>query len=346
MGRSICWFTFGSQLWKVRCDRSSGAVYVPVHARVAYGDTRCSSSAASAVTGLKTEPGGYVACSARFSDGIVLLRGRLRGQPLAVQRLQRDAAGVDGRLVRRRRRHREDGAVVRVHRDDRAAARRPLAVRLREMDAVRERPLRRLLELQVERQPQRMARLRDGRLLQLAARPSERVDVHPRRAGDAAEIRVVGGLDAGLADHVAGLVALLRQRLQLLRGDLADVAEHLRRQRPVRVVADVRRRRLDAGELRRVLGEVVHHRVLRRLPQDDRRHRIALMHLDRGGDLVQRNVRHTRERAELVVAVDVVLRQVGRPELDGGGGGVRDEHVPVPVEDDAARSLDRDGAGS
>ena len=179
----------------------------------------------------------------------------------------------------------------------------------------------------------------------LRGRP-ERVDVHPRRAGDAAEIRVVGGLDAGLADQVARVVALLRQRLQLLRGDLTDVAEHLRRERPVRVVADVRRRRLDAGELRRVLGEVVHHRILRRLPQEDRRDGIALMRLDRGGDLVQRNVRHARQRAELVVAVDVVLRQVGRPELDGGGGGVRDEHVPVPVEDDAARSLDRHGPGA
>ena len=66
---SICWFTFGSQLWKVRCDLSSGAVYVPVHGSVAYGDTMCSCIAASAVTGLKTDPGGYVAWSARFSDG-------------------------------------------------------------------------------------------------------------------------------------------------------------------------------------------------------------------------------------------------------------------------------------
>src|SRR5438105_5868835 len=37
--------------------------------RYAYGDTRCSCIAASAVTGLNTEPGGYVAWSARFSEG-------------------------------------------------------------------------------------------------------------------------------------------------------------------------------------------------------------------------------------------------------------------------------------
>src|SRR5205814_6617622 len=63
------WSTFGSQLWNVRCERSSGELYVGVHGRYAYGDTRCSCIAASAVTGLNTEPGGYVACTARSSEG-------------------------------------------------------------------------------------------------------------------------------------------------------------------------------------------------------------------------------------------------------------------------------------
>ena len=66
---SICWLTFGSQLWNTWCDLSFGDWYVPVHGRYAYGETRCSCIAASAVTGLNTEPGGYVACIARFSDG-------------------------------------------------------------------------------------------------------------------------------------------------------------------------------------------------------------------------------------------------------------------------------------
>jgi len=56
----------------------------------------------------------------------------------------------------------------------------------------------------------------------------------------------------------------------------------------------------------------------------------------------RRDERDARERAELVVAVDVVLRQVGRPQLDRGRRRVRDEHVAVAVEDDAARRLDRD----
>src|SRR5665213_716641 len=43
--------------------------YDPVQGRYAYGDTRCSCIAASAVTGLNTEPGGYRPISARSSDG-------------------------------------------------------------------------------------------------------------------------------------------------------------------------------------------------------------------------------------------------------------------------------------
>ena len=57
---SIAWSTNGSQLWKT-CFfglRSFGEVYEPVHGRYAYGETRCSCIAASAVTGLNVEPGG------------------------------------------------------------------------------------------------------------------------------------------------------------------------------------------------------------------------------------------------------------------------------------------------
>ena len=70
---------------------------------------------------------------------------------------------------------------LRVDRDDRAAARRPLAVRLRELDAVLQRLLRRLLELQVERQPHRVAGRGGNRRHERAARPAERVDVAARR---------------------------------------------------------------------------------------------------------------------------------------------------------------------
>ena len=90
-------------------------------------------------------------------------------------------------------------------------------------------------------------------------RPAERVDAQLRRAGDAAQVAVVGRLDAALADLVAGLVALaLRASSSCCWRDLADVAEQLRRERVVRVVAEVRRARVvDARELVRVLVEVV-----------------------------------------------------------------------------------------
>ena len=51
-------FTYGSQLWNSGAHRFAGYVYDRVHGSVEYGTTRCSWSAASAVTGLNVEPGG------------------------------------------------------------------------------------------------------------------------------------------------------------------------------------------------------------------------------------------------------------------------------------------------
>ena len=48
---------------------SSGAVYVPVQGAVDEGEIRVSRIAASAVTGLNVEPGGYGPSIARLSDG-------------------------------------------------------------------------------------------------------------------------------------------------------------------------------------------------------------------------------------------------------------------------------------
>ena len=89
---------------------------------------------------------------------------------------------------------------------------------MREIDAVRERVLGGALEAHVERQAQRVAGRRllaelDRRLL-----PPERVHTDLREPGPAAQVRVVGGLDAGLPDPVAGAVAtVLAKLLQLLR---------------------------------------------------------------------------------------------------------------------------------
>ena len=65
-----------------------------------------------------------------------------------------------------------------------------------------------------------------------------------------AQQRVVGVLDPGLADLVAGLEVLVARVLELLLVDLADVAEHVRGQRPLRIVADVDALDRDAGEPR------------------------------------------------------------------------------------------------
>ena len=57
-------------MWNVRCERSSGALYVGVHGRYEYGESMCSCIAAIAVTGLNVDPGGYSPEMARFSDGM------------------------------------------------------------------------------------------------------------------------------------------------------------------------------------------------------------------------------------------------------------------------------------
>ena len=70
----------------------------------------------------------------------------------------------------------------------------------------------------------------------LALRATERVDLDLGGAGPAAQEAVVLVLDARLADLVARLQARVAGLLELLRGDLADAAEELRRRgrRPCR----------------------------------------------------------------------------------------------------------------
>ena len=178
-------------------------------------------------------------CEHAVDARIVLLRRSLVRQPRGRQRLRRHVAGEDGRLVRRRRRHREDGAVPRIERDDRAAARSPLALCLRGPNPVVERALGRLLQVEVDRQPQRVTGSRGVSDGQVAHRMAARVDAHARLPVVAAQVAVVLRLDADLADHVPRLVAL--HVLQLLRGNLAHVPENLRGERLVWVMADVRR---------------------------------------------------------------------------------------------------------
>ena len=144
-------------------------------------------------------------------------------------------ADEDARLEGRVRGERQDLAVAGVERDDGPAVRVPVLVRDRRADAEAERRLGRLLQARVDRQAQREARRGLVGRHELAARAPERVDEQLRAPGSAAQEAVEGGLDAALPDLVAELERLALLELRL--GHLADVAEHVRPERPARVVA-------------------------------------------------------------------------------------------------------------
>ena len=155
----------------------------------------------------------------------------------------------------------------------------------------------------------------------------------------AAEVAVVGRLHPALPDLVAGLVSRRRQALQLAGGDLADVAQQLRRERVVRVMTHVGSSERHAWELGGVLREVRDHRLARRIADDHRGERVAAPRLDAARDLVQRDPREPRKPLELRVAVRVDLRQVRRPQLHRGRCGIDHERTSVAVDDRAARGL-------
>ena len=226
--------------------------------------------------------------------------------------------------------------------------------RMREADAVLERPLGRPLERDVDRQLHRCAghRLRrhHRRLVDLRA---DRVDALELLARAAAEVLVVGLLDARLADTVAGArhVQLLRAREraasvvlldvgQLGGRELAHVAEHVREERLRVVPPQVGDARVDSRELGLVLAQI---RDLLLVDRDLHRHgreRVRLPLLELAQELRQRDVQHLRERLHLGVAA--LLRQVDRRDLDGRAGDVRDERASHAVEDRAALRLDRE----
>ncbi len=177
--------------------------------------------------------------------------------------------------------------------------------------------------------------------LERTLRASHGVHANLRQAGVAAEVLVVTRLDAGLSHLVARLVDL-GLLVELPRRHLAHVAEHLRRQRLVRVVAQVGLLDLDARELGRVLvqvGDLVlpHGRL-----HGDRVERVgdALVHL-----LGELERRHPQDLGEVLDdRVAAVLRQVAHPELHGRAGDVVDDHLAVAVEDRPARRLEPDRA--
>src|SRR5437660_17630 len=92
---------------------------------------------------------------------------------------------------------------------------------------------------------------------QRAPWPAKRVDLNAFGPVAAAQIAVVGPFDARLADDRPLGDATEARQLELLRIDLADVAEELGREVLEWVVAHEDRRLRDTPELVRPLGEVI-----------------------------------------------------------------------------------------
>ena len=91
-----------------------------------------------------------------------------------------------------------------------------------------------LLHAEVERQAQ-LAALLGVHLLQRLREVAERVHLHPGGPVAAAQEAVVLRLDAGLADAVAQLDAVVALVLELLLRDLAHLPEQVRADEPMRI---------------------------------------------------------------------------------------------------------------
>ena len=213
-----------------------------------------------------------------------------------------------------------------------------------EIDAVLERPLGGALQLDVDRQAKRLPRRRLGLEPGCALWAAARVDGQLRLPVLAAQVGVVGRLDAGLADRVGGLVALALQLLVLLRRDLADVAEHLGGERPVRIAAEEAVLHPHAGELAAVLVQVVDLVLLEAALHDDRSQRVVAVLLQLREHVLDARAGDQRQRTELRALRSPRLRQVGGPQLDARAGDVLDEQAAVTVEHRPARRVEADRA--
>ena len=172
-----------------------------------------------------------------------------------------DAADEAARVVLGQAGQGEQGAVVGVE-DDRGGGRgrvgaAPLAVGQPAggPHAVGQGPLNTHLEVEVEGELEVAA----GGRRAAAEGPHHlpgRVDLEVLDAVAAAQPLVVGQLDPGLADDVAGRVAAEAPLLELVGRDLADVAEHVGGGRPGRVLAQGQHLGGDPGEAVGVLGQV------------------------------------------------------------------------------------------
>src|SRR4051812_6569228 len=184
---------------------------------------------------------------------------------------ERDRLGEERRVERGLGAHRVDLAALRVHGHERAGP-RGVAVGIRQPDGALQSLLALLLQPEVERELDLAAR--DGsapRAGELADEVAEGVDLEHARAVAAAEVAVVGVLDAVLADDRALMDVAELRLLELARRDLTHVAQQLRGDVVVRVAAQVDRLRDDPRVRGLPLLEEVEHRARDVDTQRDRR---------------------------------------------------------------------------
>ena len=229
--------------------------------------------------------------------------------------------------------HREDLAGLGVHHDD-----HPL-LEPRRLQPPLQRGLRLLLHLQVDRELQRVARLRLLQRGQHLDGAAGGVALHLLDAVGPAQLRLVLRLEPRLADQVVRQVPLGLECLELRCVDRRGVAEHLRQQRAVRVLAPRVDHDLDPGQLEMILRDQLRRglgHVRRDLDAVEDRARVGV---DGLVDLRGRQMEELREAADDVRPLR--KGQVGGNDLDRERGHVLDQWSPGPVDDDPARRLDR-----
>jgi hypothetical protein len=101
---------------------------------------------------------------------------------------------------------------------------------------------------------------------------------------------------------------------------------------------------VEAAKLVQMLAEIVVLRHTDGFLHDHRRERVALTFRDPLEHVRDGNVQDPLEVLQLAQPEVPLVRQVRRPEDNGGACAVVDENAPVPVEDHAALRLDPDRA--
>ena len=165
---------------------------------------------------------------------------------------------------------------------------------------------------------------------------AERVHALDLEAWRAAQVLVVLRFDTGLSDRVAGVIALLGKRVQLFLRDLADVAEHVRRELAMWVVPQRCVVNLDAGE---VVGSLLQVSLLQRRDAGldrYRRQEVVAVAAQRRADLSDGHFQDTRELAQLAETGVLALGEIGLRDLNDQTGDVDHERTSLAVPDRSA----------